>query len=167
MRVIPSLILTLSLATPALAQTEPPLDNTEVPSQFIDDRSSPERVVTSLYNAIDRREYLRGWSYFAPDTAPDYDTFRDGYETTEKVELRLGEVHSEGAAGSVYSLVPVALRATDADGTETVFAGCYRLTQVQPAAQDTPPFRPIQIDEGKLDPSDQPFDQAMGTCDEP
>lgn len=159
--------LTLTLATPLLAQTEPPLDNEEVPSQFIDDRSSPERVVTSLYNAIDRHEYLRGWSYFKPDTAPDYQTFRDGYATTENVQLQIGEVQSEGAAGSIHSAVPVALQATDADGAQTVFTGCYRLTQVQPGAQDTPPFRPIQIDDGTLEESDQSFDQAMGECETP
>ncbi|MCQ0970846.1 hypothetical protein MLD63_10460 [Paracoccus sp. TK19116] len=154
LRMLPLLAL---VATPVFAQETVP--------DYSDDRSTPEALVTSLYNAIDRREYLRGWSYFASETAPDYETFRDGYATTEDVELRIGSVETEGAAGSIHSLVPVAIRATDEGGEATVFTGCYRLTQVQPAAQDTPPFRPIQIDDGTLAESDEPFDTAMGTCE--
>ena len=154
-RIFPLLPLIL-IAAPAVAQETPP--------DYLDDRSTPESLVTSLYNAIDRHEYLRGWSYFSADSAPDYPTFRDGYATTDGVELRLGEIETDGAAGSIHSLVPVAIRATTEDGEETVFTGCYRLTQVQPAAQDTPPFRPIQIDDGTLSESDEPFETAMGTC---
>lgn len=154
----PLLALCLALAAPpALAQND----------QYIDDRSSPERVVTSLYNAIARHEYLRGWSYFKPDTAPPLDQFIAGYAETDTVALRIGEVQTEGAAGSIHASVPVALKATATDGSETVFAGCYRLTQVQPAAQEEPPFRPIQIDEGSLEETDQPFDSAMGSCEAP
>ena len=132
---------------------------------FIDDRSSPARVVTSLYNAIDRHEYLRGWSYFADGAAPPYPEFRDGYADTQSVTLRIGDPSAEGAAGSIHSAVPVALKAVAADGTETVFTGCYYLTQVQPGVQDSPPFRPIRIDRGKLEPSPGPFDQVMGECE--
>lgn len=151
--------LAAAVALPVLAA--------EPSDQFIDDRSSPQRVVTSLYNAIDRHEYLRGWSYFADDAAPPYEQFRDGYADTENVTLRIGDVQSEGAAGSIHSSVPVAIEATQTDGSKSVFTGCYLLTQVQPGAQDTPPFRPIQIDSGKLEQSDQPFDDAMGTCTMP
>lgn len=159
---MPRLPLTaLVLITAAVAGPAPA---GEAPPAYIDDRSSPERVVISLYNAIDRHEYLRGWSYFTPDTAPDYESFRDGYAGTDRVALRIGEVWSEGAAGSIHSTVPVALLATATDGGQTVFAGCYRLTQVQPAIQDTPPFRPIQIDGGTLTESPQPFEEAMGAC---
>lgn len=150
------LALLLSLAAPAAAQTLP---------DYIDDRSSPERIVTSLYNAINRQEYLRGWSYFRPDAAPPYQEFRDGYADTASVALRLGEVTSEGAAGSIHSLVPVVLQAIAADGRATVFTGCYRLTQVQPGAQDMPPFRPIQIDGGRLKPSEESFDHATAQCE--
>ena len=148
-------LLLCLLSTPALAQED----------AFIDDRSSAEAVVRSLYNAIDRKEYLRGWSYFAEDAAPPYEEFRDGYGDTESVDLRLGETASEGAAGSVHFSVPVAILATASDGTETVFTGCYRLTQVQPAVQETPPYRPIRIDRGELAESDAPFVEAMGSCD--
>ncbi|MFD1798055.1 hypothetical protein ACFSC1_18975 [Paracoccus aurantiacus] len=145
----------LLIAAPALAQDQP---------AFLDDRSSAAQVIRSLYNAIDRKEYLRGWSYFAEGGAAPYPEFRDGYAATQSVELKLGDIGSEGAAGSLHYTVPVAIRATDATGERSVFTGCYRLTQVQPAVQDTPPYRPIQIDSGTFAKDDTPFDQAMGTC---
>lgn len=150
-------IFALSLATTAAAaQTVP---------DYIDDRSSARQVVASLYNAVNRHEYLRAWSYFRPETAPESKAFRDGYADTQAVEVKMGEVLTEGAAGSIHSMVPVALHATATDGAETVFTGCYYLTQVQPGNQEVPPFRPIQIDRGELAKSDQAFEEAMGVCE--
>lgn len=133
---------------------------------YLDDRSTPARVVESLYNAIGRREYLRAWSYFRDGAAKPFEVFRDGYADTISVDLRVGDVTGEGAAGSIHSAVPVALRAASRDGTETVFEGCYRLVQVQPAVQETPPFRPIQIEAGILRKTGTPFETAMGACEE-
>lgn len=159
MRFVLPLGLAFALATPAVAGPQA--------ERYIDDRSSPERVVVSLYNAINRGEYLRAWSYFKADTAPPLGDFSAGYADTAQVKLRLGEVQTEGAAGSIHSLVPIALQATGKDGTVTVFTGCYRLTQVQPGAQAEPPFRPIQIDDGRLEKSAASFDEAMGRCEAP
>lgn len=133
-------------------------------SDYIDNRSSAEDIIKSFYNAINRHEYLRAWSYYNKNTAPDYARFRDGYADTESVTLRTGNVRSEGAAGTIYSTVPVAIKAVTEAGTETVFTGCYHIKQVQPAIQDTPPFRPIEIDHGKLTVSKEGFDKSMGIC---
>lgn len=149
----------LPLAAPAQTEGE-----SSVPA-YLDDRSTPEQVVTSMYNAVNRQEYLRAHSYYDPGTAPEWPAFREGYAETASVRLRTGEVITEGATGTTHSAVPVAIEATDADGGAQVFTGCYRLTQVQPAAQETPPFRGIQIDSGTLEPSDTSFDEAMGSCD--
>ncbi|MFB9222421.1 hypothetical protein [Paracoccus cavernae] len=100
-----TLPINLSLAITTAAQSGPPTDH------YIDDRSSPERVVTSLYSAINRQEYLRAWSYFDTETAPPLDRFTKGCTDTAQVELRIGEVQTEGAAGSIHSMVPLALRA--------------------------------------------------------
>ncbi|MEO8242310.1 MAG: hypothetical protein ABI832_08345 [bacterium] len=143
------------LATSATAQTQP---------DYSDNRSTPADVVTSLYNAINRHEYLRGYSYFRDGAIPDFQAFETGYQDTDHVDLRMGEVTGDGAAGSYHSQVPVAIRAVDSAGRSTVYTGCYRLTQVQPAIQEVPPFRPIQIDEGHLAVSRQPFESAMGQC---
>ncbi len=152
----PLCILAL-IASQALAETTVP--------DYSDNRSSAADVVRSLYNAINRHEYLRGWSYYRPDSAPEYRSFADGYGDTDQVALRVGTVTSDGAAGSIHSQVPVALRATSMNGTVAVYEGCYFLTQVLPAIQETPPFRPIMIDVGHLKKTAKTFAKAMGTCD--
>jgi hypothetical protein len=48
-------LLALMTATPALAQDE---------ADYLDDRSTPEAVISSYYNAINRAEYARAYSYF-------------------------------------------------------------------------------------------------------
>ena len=130
--------LALLLAGPALAEDPPP---------YLDDRSDPARLVSSYYNAIARQEYARAYGYLA--TPPDYPAFAVGYADTAAVEVALGPVSTEGAAGSIYGTVPAAVRATSTSGAVTVFAGCYLTRQIQPAIQE-PPFRPIEIIEGRL-----------------
>lgn len=160
--VLAALLAALPFAAPpsALAQTE---GESAVPA-YLDDRSTPGQVVTSMYNAINRQEYLRAHSYYDPGMAPEWPGFRDGYADTASVRLRIGEVLAEGAAGTTHAAVPVAIEATRSDGSTEVFTGCYRLTQVQPAAQEAPPFRGIQIETGTLEPSDSAFDDASGDC---
>jgi hypothetical protein len=143
-------LLVLILASPATAQTMP---------DYLDDRSTASSLIRSYYNAINRREYARAYGYFdTPDRA--YQAFAAGYADTARVDLSLGAPVDEGAAGSVYSTVPVAIRATDAKGGQRVFAGCITTRQVQPAIQE-PPFRPIQISAAHLSASDLPFEAAV------
>ncbi len=147
------LILPVALAAgPAFAQSDVP---------YQDDRSDPAAVVRSLYNAIDRHEYARAWSYFDdPKPAESYQSFADGYADTAAVRIEIGPVMSEGAAGSIYATVAVALEATDTHGRTSIFGGCYVTRQVQPAIQE-PPFRPLMIVEGHLQPRNGSIDQAM------
>jgi hypothetical protein len=124
------------------------------PGRYVDDRSDGASVIVSLYNAVNRHEYSRAWSYFGEDGAAGrtYEQFVTGYEDTDRVELRLGPESSEGAAGSLYYTVPVAIRAHGADGSVQVFGGCYTLRLAQPAIQE-PPFRPLAITEAHLRPA--------------
>ncbi|MBT9382983.1 hypothetical protein KM176_03830 [Pseudooceanicola sp. CBS1P-1] len=154
-RLIPGLMAILMAPGLAAAQDAPQLP------PYSDDRSTPEAVLHSYYNAIDRHEVLRAWSYFAQEQRPDYDTFKAGYTDTRSVTLLLGEAQPEGAAGTTYWSVPAAITATDADGTAKVFAGCYTLAQPDPQIQDTPPFAPIAIREGVLQPSDKTPEEAL------
>ena len=150
-----------------MPSAHPAPDEPAPPADYRDDRSTPESLVQSLYNAIDRHEYLRGWSYFSDDSdRPTFDDFAAGYEDTDTVRLKVGEVTSEGAAGSIFSAVPVAIEGTKTDGTTSVFTGCYRIRFVQPANQATPPFRPLQIIKGTLRPSSDSFETAEGSCPE-
>ena len=128
---------------------------------YLDDRTDAAAVIRSLYNAINRHEYARAWDYFG-DTKPakDFDSFAKGYEATETVEAVIGNAGSEGAAGSIYYTVPVAIRAVDKTGKDTVFTGCYTLRQVNAEVQ-TPPFNPISIEKGALEPSGLNFDEAL------
>jgi hypothetical protein len=66
MKTIRTLALLL-LVSPALAQDEP---------EYLDDRTTPETVISSYYNAISRREYARAHSYFGRDDAPAYDQWQ-------------------------------------------------------------------------------------------
>jgi len=135
-------------------------DKPEAP--YVDDRSSAEAVIRSLYSAINRHEFARAWGYFG-DTKPakDFDNFVKGYDGTDKVEVATGAISDEGAAGSIYFNVPVAIRATDKTGGEKVFAGCYTLRQVNAQAQAAPPFDPIHIEKGALKPSTTNFEEAV------
>lgn len=128
---------------------------------YVDDRSDAAGVIRSLYSAINRHEFARAWGYFG-DTKPakDFDAFVKGYDGTDTVEVKTGAVSDEGAAGSIYYSVPVAIRATDKKGEAKVFAGCYTVRQVNAQAQE-PPFQPIFIDKGALKPSTSDFAEAV------
>ena len=130
------------LASPALAQDE---------ASYLDDRSTPEAVISSFYNAIDRHEYARAWSYYQDgEGVAAFDAFVKGYETTASVLVSFGQSAQEGAAGSTYYEQPVYLDVTNTDGSHAKFGGCYTLRLVQPANQAEPPFRPLHIVSGKL-----------------
>ncbi len=119
-------------------------------ADYLDDRSSAETLVRSLYNAVSRKEYARAWDYFGDQKpAKDFKAFVEGYAGTERVDIETGAASEEGAAGSLYYQVPVAIRAVGSDGSEQTFAGCYTARLAQPANQE-PPFRPLQLEKGSL-----------------
>ncbi|PWK67616.1 DUF1176 domain-containing protein [Aminobacter sp. AP02] len=128
---------------------------------YLDDRSDAAAVVRSLYNAVNRQEYGRAWDYFG-ETKPakDFETFVKGYEATGRVDVETGAVSSEGAAGSIFYNVPVAIRAVGKDGSEKIFAGCYTARQVNGSIQE-PPFTPIQLDKGTLKPAEGTLADAL------
>jgi hypothetical protein len=128
---------------------------------YLDDRSDAAAIVRSLYNAINRREYARAWSYFG-DTKPakDFESFAKGYENTAQANVLTGGVASEGAAGSLFYYVPVAVASVGIDGSEQVFAGCYTAKLANPQVQDAD-FQPLHIEKGSLARSDKPHDEAV------
>lgn len=128
---------------------------------YLDDRSDPAAVVRSLYNAVNRKEYARAWDYFG-ETKPakDFDAFARGYADTDRVDVETGAVSSEGAAGSTFYNIPVAIRAVGTDGSEKIFAGCFTARQVNASIQE-PPFKPIQLDKGSLKPAEGDLADAL------
>ena len=115
---------------------------------YLDDRSTAEEVVRSFYNAINRREYARAYSYWEAGVStsqlPPFDQFQRGYANTQSVELTLGQVTGGVGAGQLYYSVPVTLTAHTSGGQQT-FAGCYTLHLARPELQAVPPFHPLAI----------------------
>jgi hypothetical protein len=154
MRLLLTAIAVPAFALSALAQEEP---------TYRDDRSSPAALVESLYNAISRREYARAWSYFAEPPAETLEDYAAGFENTRSVAVRTGAPNEEGAAGSLYFELPVAISALDDGADYQTFAGCYTIRLAQPANQDVP-FRPMAIEAGSLSPTSTPFEEAIPTA---
>jgi hypothetical protein len=136
--------------------TFPPVPATDAEAtdklKFLDDRTNPVAVIRSFYNAINRNEYSRAYYYFADSATsrPAFDAFAKGYTDTAKVEIRTGKPTSDGAAGSIYTKVPIMLQAFGGDGSVKYFGGCYVVRQVQPANFGTPPFKPMGIEQANI-----------------
>lgn len=130
--------------------------NSSNADQFLDERSSPVQLLKSYYNAINRQEYVRAYSYWgsrgdsATSQPPAYPQFKAGYISTKAVQLTTGKLTSEGAAGSVYFQVPVTLNVTNTNGSKHNFIGCYTIRQVNPQNFAVPPFKPMHIDSAKI-----------------
>ncbi|WP_292895230.1 DUF1176 domain-containing protein [Nitratireductor sp.] len=132
----------VALQTPVTAQDEP----------YLDDRSTPQALLRSLYNAVNRKEYARAYDYFATPPADTLEAYQQGYADTEHVELAMGTATSEGAAGSIVYSLPVAIRARASGGDERVFAGCYTLRLSNPLIQGTP-YNPLHIEKAEMKPA--------------
>ena len=131
-------------AMPAQSSTDP---NDVSANRYLDDRSTAQELMRSFVNALNRREYVRAYSYWRPDAAQlqPFEQFQEGYSATQSVQLTLGTVVSDVGAGQLYYSVPVILNAHTAGGARQTFLGCYVLHLVQPAIQDTPPYQPLAI----------------------
>ena len=114
-------------------------------------------MIGSFYNAIDRHEYARAYSYWEPGAAdlPAYDVFVQGYQTTQAVQVGYGLVSGDAGAGQRYFRVPVQLNATTTGGSQ-YFVGCYTLHLGSPAIQTEPPFRPLAISAASIKASASP-----------
>jgi hypothetical protein len=145
------------IAVPAIA----------APPAYLDDRSTATALVRSFYNAINRHEYARAYTYFGDSAAPQpYATFAAGYADTAAVTVATGTASSDGAAGSIYYTLPVAIDAVSTGGTHKQFAGCYTTRLVEPANQD-PPVTPMFIYQAKLSPAHGPITALLPHCAAP
>ncbi len=153
-----------SSITSALADAcvEYPTGSVEVPASagsldvdknnYIDNRSGPLETVSSLLNAINSKQYVRAFSYFQnPAAFPgDFAAYAAGYENTEAVTVTFGTSRNEGAAGSLYYQIPLAMKVLTSTNTTETFVVCYTLRLGQPAMQSEPPFQPMGITDGKF-----------------
>ena len=118
---------------------------------YLDNRSNAENLVRSFYNAVNLHQYARAYDYFANPPAKDFETFQKGFEDTDHVDVLIGGVVGDGAAGSIFYSVQTAIKAKGTDGKIKYFAGCYTVRAINGAIQE-PPSRPLQIDKASLKP---------------
>lgn len=91
------------------------------------DRTDPVSLVGAYYNAISLRDYPRAYSYW--ETAPGNATeqqFAAGFADTQSVRtfVRLPIVTDAGA-GNIFASLPVLVMATQTDGSQQLYAGCF------------------------------------------
>ncbi len=144
------------MASPTTAPTPENTSTTSTGTQgsnqpaYLDDRSTAVSVLQSLYNAIDRREYLRAYSYWRnPAQDPNVGTFehfQQGYQNTSSVDIQTGTVSSDAGAGQFYYTVPVVLVSHSTQGQAQTYSGCYTLHISNPSVQGVPPFQGLQIE---------------------
>ncbi len=129
--------------------TEPVVMPDYSASYYVDDRSTPAALVVSFANAINRHEYLRAYSYWQNPKAyfGTIDDFTASYENTASVSVTLGNVSSEGAAGSVYYTIPAVLTQMLNNNSQKREANCYILRFPQPANYGAPPITPMHFDQ--------------------
>ncbi|MGU3576720.1 hypothetical protein ACLBWZ_14380 [Brucellaceae bacterium C25G] len=144
-------------------------DNEEHIPYYLDNRSTPETLIASYYNAINRKEYVRAYSYYSEEGRdPNYDVYAEGYINTKSVKVKTRQTEPDPGAGQIYWSVPLAIEAEDNDGKKTVFTGCYTLRMTNPAMQDVPPFKPLEIMTGSLTPSPLDLEKSVPeSCEAP
>lgn len=90
-------------------------------------RYSPAEVLGAYANAISNHDYVRAYNYW--ETPPDNATlqqFQAGYtDTAFATAVIRADAFLGVAAGSTYVSVPTLWTATDDEGNETFFGGCY------------------------------------------
>ena len=152
-------LLSLSVSCLAILAMAGPILAAE--AKYLDDRSDAASIIRSYYNAINRREYARAWDYFGEmKPSADFAAFVKGFEQTERVDVVSGAISSEGAAGSIFFSIPVAIAAFGKDGTEQVFAGCFTARLADQQIQE-PPFSGLHLESAKLAASEQPYEEKL------
>jgi hypothetical protein len=88
-------------------------------------------VLQGYYAAINQRDFQRAWASWSDGGRSSGQTeqqFADGFANTAQVALQPGAPgRMEGAAGSRYLEIPVAIQATQRDGTVHRYAGTYTM----------------------------------------
>jgi hypothetical protein len=132
--------------------TPMPDPNDITAARYLDDRTDAVQVMRSLFNAVNRHEYLRAYSYWEPTAQglPAYDQFAQGYMDTQAVTLTVGTVSEDAGAGQRYWTVPVKLLSTTTANVTQTFVACYTLHLGLPDAQAVPPYQPIGIRSAKV-----------------
>ncbi len=129
---------------------------------YLDDRSTPQKLLESYYNAVNRKEYVRAFSYYGEGQyGDDFEKYAKGYEGTQSVTIKLGETQPDPGAGQIYWSVPIAIESQLEDGKSQVYTGCYTVSMSNPAMQTVPPFKPMAIMAGTLSKSPLSLEKSV------
>ncbi|MBC8161180.1 MAG: hypothetical protein H7Z42_08165, partial [Roseiflexaceae bacterium] len=106
------------------AEFQPPPEPRPATALFAS-QDSPTDVLASFYNAINRREFGRAYDYWeSPPT--NFTDFAQGYANTTRVQLIVQPpTFIDAGAGNLHAAIPTFLVATQSDGSQQYFAGCY------------------------------------------
>ena len=110
------------------------LSDMETPADVAD----PLSLQQSYFEAINRREFARAYTYWSglgKASKQTFAQFHEGFATTDHVAVDVGNPEMGAAAGSAYADVPVVIVATQSDRTTQAFCGTYTLRSAQ-----VPPF---------------------------
>ena len=134
-------------ATPGAGGTQPP---------YLDDRSSPQALLMSYANAVNRHEYLRAYGCWEANTPgrssrPTRSSCR-AMPIPLRSRSRWARSRAMRARARLYYNVPAILTAQTTGGVTQTFAGCYTLHLSQPAIQGAPPFQPLGIQKATVQP---------------
>jgi hypothetical protein len=112
---------------------------------FLDDRSNPIQVVRSYYNAINRKELVRAYSYWSPNASPKpptFEVFQKDFAAVTVTQLETGKTFNDKTGDTVYYYVPITAYTRQANNRLVTYVGCYTVAQPQAGA---PPFVPLGI----------------------
>lgn len=148
------------------------------PKPYIDNRSDAAELVCSFYNAIDRHEFARAWSYFGDKKpAKDVAELAGSFEGASRVELMVGDITSkEDSEGSEYRVpASIIVKSKNADKykepwrekdpDEKNFTGCVTVRRAKPGDGSFAPMRIEQFDLKSEKDFSRP--QSCGATDEP
>jgi hypothetical protein len=131
------------------------------------------QLLKTFYNAINRKEYERAYSYYQgvpnpdPALAAPYAQWVQGYANTVYVTLAAGTETIGAGAGNIFASVPVVLTSTQKDGSKQIFSGCYILHRVNFGISDNPLDELWSIRSAKIAaaPANANLDQLLAqTC---
>ena len=134
---------------------------------YLDDRSTPKTLIASYFNALNRQEFVRAWGYWDDQIAgTNFEDYVEGFSSVIASEFKMGTPVSEGAAGSIFTKIPLVVMSVDEDGWKEVYQGCF-LTRIATPNIQSPPYLGLHFWQGYLTPIEESFkDTPLGNCAE-
>jgi hypothetical protein len=121
-------------------------------NNYIDNRSGPVELISSLLNSLNTKEYVRAYSYWQNPSSSlgSYASYAAGFSDTGEVTPVFGIPTSDVGAGQLYYYVPLAMKVRTTNNAQQTFVGCYTMHLGNPGMQGTLPFQPLGITAGKF-----------------